>query len=222
MSDLGTLLRDFDAYIDRTFAKEDQVLHEIRERSQREGLPEINVSAGEGRLLFSLARLMGARRVLEIGTLGGYSAAWLARALPPDGKLVTLEIDRHRAEVARENLRRAGLSELVEVRLGPAMDSLAALEVQPPFDLVFIDADKEGYPGYLRKVLPLVREGGAILADNTLGPDHVAPGARTGIARYNAAVAESPELTSMMIPVFRGEGSVDGLTVAVKTGRIAG
>ncbi|HOX07364.1 MAG TPA: O-methyltransferase [Planctomycetota bacterium] len=218
MPDDARFLPQYDSYIETLFAGEDAALREIRERALVAGLPEINVSPSEGRLLELLARAVGARRVLEIGTLGGYSAAWLARALPADGKLVSLEIDAHHAEVARESLRRAGLSALVEVRLGPAAESLARMGADEPFDLVFIDADKDGYEGYLKQVLPLVRPGGLILADNALGAKHVASGAKTGIARYNAAVAGNPGLCSMMIPVFRGEGSVDGLLVSVKTG----
>jgi len=216
MPDPSELLQSYDAYIERLFAAEPDALRAIRERALAEGLPEINVSPSEGRMLELLARAIGARRVLEIGTLGGYSAAWFCRALPADGRLVSLEIDAHHAEVARESLRRAGLADRVEVRLGPAAESLAGMGGEAPFDLVFIDADKDGYEGYLRQVLPMVRPGGMILADNTLRPDAVVPGSRTGIARYNAAAAASPELASMMIPVFRGEGRVDGLLVSLK------
>src|SRR5690606_3405585 len=113
------------------------------------------------------------KRILEIGTLGGYSATWFARALPDDGKLISLEIDPHHAEVARKNLERAGFASKTEVRVGPALQTLDQMRAdnEPPFDLVFIDADKEAYPDYLKKVLPMVREGGLILADNTMRPD---------------------------------------------------
>ena len=118
--------------------------------------------------------MSGARRILEIGTLGGYNAIWLARALPAGGKLITLELSEHHAEVARRNLAQAGLAAKVEVRVGPALAALTAMEQagEAPFDLVFIDADKDGYVAYLPKSVALVRDGGLILADNTL-PDEV-------------------------------------------------
>ncbi|MBK8797455.1 MAG: class I SAM-dependent methyltransferase [Anaerolineales bacterium] len=119
----------------------------------QEGLPSINISASEGQLLHLLALMSGARRILEIGALGGYSAIWLARALPADGKLITLELDEHHAAVARRNLNAAGLGAKVEVRVGPALATLTAMQQagEALFDLIFIDADKEGYVDYLQK-----------------------------------------------------------------------
>ncbi len=134
------------------------------------GLPSIDVSPTQGKFLHLIARIHGARRVLEIGTLGGYSTLWLARALPPDGQLVTLELNPKHAVVAASNLQRAGLSSLVEIRVGPALDSLASLHAEhpEPFDLIFIDADKPNNPNYLDWALKLARPGTVILTDNVI------------------------------------------------------
>lgn len=204
-------------YINRTFAPEDSTLREIRAEMEREGIRPINVSASGGKTLHLLALLIGAKRILEIGTLGGYSATWLARALPADGRLISLELEPHHAEVSRRNLARAGLADRVEVRVGPAATTLRQMRAagEAPFDLVFIDADKEGYPQYLELALPMTRNGGLILADNTLRESVLDPQADTGIARYNAAVAAHPDLVSTMIPVLRNHG-VDGLLVSMK------
>jgi len=202
-------------YIGAYCAKEDDALRLACEDSVSAGLPVMNVSATEGKLLQVLACSIGAKRILELGTLGGYSAIWMARAMPANGKLISLEISQRHADVARKNIARAGFSSQIEVRVGPALESLAciAAESKELFDLAFIDADKDGYPAYLDRVYPLVRRGGLILADNTLRPD--AP-PKSGIPLFNAAVAAHPGLTSIIIPVLRGD--IDGLTVAVKTG----
>ncbi len=136
--------------------------------SDKAGLPSIQVSAPLGKLLYLLASMLGARRILEIGTLGGYSGTWLARALPADGRLVTCELDQKHADVARASFERAGLGKVAEVRVGPAADTLPKLvaEGQGPFDLVFIDADKPGYPVYLEWALKLSRQGTVIVFDN--------------------------------------------------------
>ncbi|MCS6774145.1 MAG: O-methyltransferase [Anaerolineae bacterium] len=205
-------------YITAAFAEEDAVLRAARARMQQSGLPPINVSPSEGKLLQVLARLIGAQRILEIGTLGGYSAIWLARALPPEGKLVTLEIDCHHAEVARENLAQAGLGHKVEVRLGRAAETLRHMHAQgePPFDLIFIDADKESYPEYFELCLPLLRRGGLLLADNALSPVMRDPQRTGGVARYNALAAARADLASIIVPMLRGEDRVDGLILSLK------
>jgi predicted O-methyltransferase YrrM len=210
---------NFNAYIERLFASEDDVLREARAEMEREGVPRINVSPTEGKMLHLLVLLTGARRILEIGTLGGYSAIWLARALPADGKLISLELDPHHAEVSRRNLERAGMANRVEVRVGPAAKTLTQMRQsgEAPFDLVFIDANKDGYPEYLDLVLPLTRMGGTILADNTLSGSILDPGSDSDIARYNAAVSSHPDLVSVILPVLRGSG-LDGLLVSVKRG----
>jgi predicted O-methyltransferase YrrM len=216
MSETRPTLDNYNDYIGGLFAHEDDALRAAREDMEREGLPRINVSATEGQLLHVLALSVGARRILELGTLGGYSGIWLSRALPQDGKLVSLELDPHHADVARRSLARAGVGDRVEVRVGPAAESLAkmAADGEPLFDLVFIDADKDGYPEYLERTVPLVREGGLVLADNVMPRDIPAGGPRTGIERFNAALAARRDLISIIVPVLRG--SLDGLSISIK------
>jgi predicted O-methyltransferase YrrM/DNA-binding PadR family transcriptional regulator len=206
----------YNDYIASLFASQDAALSESIAEMERENVPGINVSAVEGKLLQILALTVGAKRILEIGTLGGYSGIYLARALPEDGKLITLEIDPHHAEVARRNFERADVGHKIEVRVGPASETLGQLTAagEPLFDLIFIDADKDGYTEYLRLSLPLLREGGLLLGDNTL-PDAVLTQETSGTKRYNAAVAQFPELTTIIIPVLRQHG-MDGLTVSFK------
>jgi caffeoyl-CoA O-methyltransferase len=206
----------YNNYIASLFAPQDDVLIETIAGMQHGNLPGINVSATEGKLLQVLALIAGAKRILEIGTLGGYSGIHFARALPEDGKLVTLELDQHHADVARRNFERAGIGQQTEIRVGPASETLQQMtaENEPPFDVIFIDADKDGYSQYLQKSLPLLREGGLLLADNTL-PNAVLTQEDSGTKRYNAAVAQCPELTTIIIPVLRQRG-IDGLTVSIK------
>jgi predicted O-methyltransferase YrrM len=217
MAEQKSILQEYDRYIGALFAPEDDALKSARAQMQREGMPEINVSASEGKLLQVLARIIGANRILEIGTLGGYSTIWLARALPPAGKLITLEIDSRYAEVARRNLQRASLLQKVDIKVGPALESLSRLETEGEalFDMVFIDADKEGYSKYLQKAVPLLREGGLVLADNTLPDAVLDPGADSGIKRFNADVSAHPDLTSVLVPVLRSRG-IDGLLISAK------
>jgi len=217
MAEQKSVLQEYDRYISGLFATEDDALRSARDEMSREGMPGISVSASEGKVLHILARIIGARRILEIGTLGGYSTIWLARALPPEGKLISLEIDTRYAEVARQNLKRAGVEEKVEIRVGPALKSLSRLtaEAEGPFDLVFIDADKDGYVNYLRKAMPLVREGGLVLGDNTLPDAVLDPAAESGTKRYNAEVSARPDLNSILIPVLRSRG-IDGLLISIK------
>src|SRR5579862_6262259 len=145
------LLVEVDQYIERLFVPKDPVLEEALRAATEAGLPEIHVTPNEGKLLYLLAKLSGAKRVLEIGLLGGYSAIWLARAIAPAGKLVTLELDETYARVAGKNLERAGLRANVEIRQGAAQETLEKMvrAGEAPFDLVFIDANKDGYPVYL-------------------------------------------------------------------------
>lgn len=217
MSTSEKSMQNYDHYISQLFAREDDLLQATRAAMQQEGLPQINVSASGGQLLHLLALISGAKRILEIGTLGGYSAIWLARALPADGKLISLELDEHHAAVARRNLAQAGLATKVEVRVGPALATLTQMEQagEAPFDLVFIDADKDGYVAYLQKAVALVREGGLILADNTLPDAVLDANAQSGTKRYNAAVAAHPALVSSIVPVLRRQG-LDGLTISIK------
>jgi predicted O-methyltransferase YrrM len=183
---------DVDDYFIGQLAPDDEVLEAALRDSEAAGLPRIAVSAAEGKLLHLLAQIQGASRILEIGTLGGYSTIWLARALPADGRLISLEYSPKHAEVATRNLARAGLDKVVEVRVGPALDSLAELadEEPAPFDLVFIDADKVNNPHYVEWALKLTRPGSLIIVDNVVrggrvaDPDNASPdvqGTRTAI-----------------------------------------
>ncbi len=176
----------------------------------------IGVSAAQGKLLHLLARSIGARRVLELGTLHGYSAIWLARALPDDGELVTLELDPDTAAVARGNVDRAGVGDRVDIRVGPAIESLRG--VDGPFDLAFLDADKAGMPDYFAAVLPLVRPGGMIIGDNTVRGGNVVAGedpSATGARRFHEVVAASPEVDATGIQTVGVKGH-DGFVLAIK------
>ena len=184
--------------------------------AEREGLPSINVSATEGKLLQMLVGISGARRVLEIGTLGGYSAIHFARALPEEGALISLELDEHHAEVARRNVERAGLSARVEIRVGDARQSLQRLveNGEGPFDLIFIDADKEGYPEYLDWSLRLSRPGTLILGDNAIREGGVIDpdSSSRAMREFNQKLAEDPRLSAIVLPLIRER--IDGLAIA--------
>ena len=161
---------EVDRYVVDRLAATDDVLETVHDDSVAAGLPDIAVSAVQGKLLHLLARAVGARTVLEVGTLGGYSTVWLARALPSGGRLVTLEVDAHHADVARANVVAAGLADLVEVRVGPALETLPKLasEAVGPFDLVFVDADKENNAAYVELALGLSHPGTVIVVDNVV------------------------------------------------------
>ena len=219
MAERIAILDGYNQYIGDLFAGEDDTLRQTRDHMAASGLPSIQVSSSQGKLLHLLVKMCQARRILEIGTLGGYSATWLARALPADGHLVSLELDTRHAEVARHNVARAGLAGKVDIRVGPAGAALAQLADanSAPFDLVFIDADKDGYVEYLERSLPLLRTGGWLLADNTLPTAVLDEQATSGAKRYNAAVAAHPELDSIVIPLLR-DGGIDGLTISIKRG----
>ncbi|TGP26854.1 MULTISPECIES: O-methyltransferase [unclassified Mesorhizobium] len=159
-----------DDYIVSSLFDADPALEAVLAANREQGLPAIDVSAAQGKLLSLLVRIGSAKKVLEIGTLGGYSTVWMARALPADGKVVTLELDPHHAKVARSNFERAGVSEKVDLRVGPALQSLAALadENAGPFDLIFIDADKPNNPNYLTWAMKLSSSGTVIVCDNVI------------------------------------------------------
>jgi caffeoyl-CoA O-methyltransferase len=215
--DVGTLLTAIDGYIERLFAPQDAALEAALRLSQRAGLPEIQVSPNEGKLLQLLAEMIGARRILEIGTLGGYSTIHFGRALPEDGVLISLEIDGRHAEAARKNIERAGLDQKVEVRVGDARRLLAQLveRNEEPFDLIFIDADKEGYPEYLERSMRLSRPGSLILADNTIrGGSVLDPRDESAWAArdFNEEIANDPRLSAIVVPLIRER--VDGLAIA--------
>jgi len=210
-----------DSYINDLLVPPDSVLEAALEASEAAGLPAIQVAANQGKLLHLLARLQGARSILEVGTLGGYSTIWLARALPVDGRLVTLELDPRHAEVARSNLTRAGLAERVEVRVGPAVETLARLadEDAGPFDLVFIDADKEGYPDYLGWALRLTRPGSLVVADNVVRDGAVIDPASSdprvqAMRRFTQLLADEPRLDATVLQTVGNKG-YDGLAFAL-------
>jgi predicted O-methyltransferase YrrM len=218
----AALLARVDRYIEELLVPPDPALERGLADASAAGLPHIAVSPNEGKLLYLVARLVRPRRILEIGTLGGYSATWLARALEPGGRLVTLELDARPAEVARRNLARAGVGERVEVRVGPAAASLQALvaERAEPFDVVFIDADKEGYPAYLDLSLRLSRAGTVILADNLIRGGRVLEASSDphvrGVREFNALLARDPRLDSIILPILRE--SLDGVSISIVKG----
>jgi predicted O-methyltransferase YrrM len=210
-----------DRYITDLFVRPDPALEAALEASAAAGLPAINVSPNQGKLLQLLALSHGARTILEIGTLGGYSAIWLARALPPGGRLVTLEADPTCAEVARGNLARAGLADVVELRLGPAQETLPQLEAEGrgPFDLIFIDADKPGYPDYFAWSLKLARRGTLIIADNVVRKGAVVDASSDdptvqGVRRFNERLAAEPRVSATAVQTVGSKG-YDGLAVAI-------
>lgn len=196
------------SYIESLFAPEDPILATLREEADRTGLPPISVSADEGRLLQVLLTAIGARNVLEIGTLGGYSAIWMARALPPDGRLLSLEIEPVHADFARRHIARAGLADRVEVRVGRALDLLPALDGER-FDAVFIDADKQPLATYYEWALRLLRRGGLVIADNALWggkvfDERVQDERTVAIRDLNRRMADDPRVTSIIVPTHDG------------------
>jgi predicted O-methyltransferase YrrM len=213
-----------DHYLNDLFIAPDPVLDAALQAATEAELPPIQVAPNQGKLLAILAQLMGARSILELGTLGGYSTIWLARALPSDGKLITLEADPKHAEVARANIARAGLSQVVEIRLGQALDTLPQLvaEGHDPFDLVFIDADKVNYGAYLEWSLKLTRPGSLIIADNIVRNGEVINADSEdknvqGVRHFNALVAAEPHLTVTALQTVGSKG-YDGLVIALVTG----
>ncbi|HTX67293.1 MAG TPA: O-methyltransferase [Opitutaceae bacterium] len=211
--------------VDRYFADlllaPDPALEAALAASAAAGLPSIHVTPAQGKLLHLLARGVRARRILEIGTLGGYSTIWLARALPDGGRLVTLEAEPKHAEVARANLARAGVSGVVELRLGRAQEILPRLVAEGggPFDLIFIDADKAGYAEYFAWALQLSHAGTLIIADNVVRKgavvDAASPDAAVqGVRRFNAALAQEPRVTATVVQTV-GEKGYDGFALAV-------
>jgi len=209
-----------DRYITDLFVPSDPALDAALEASTEAGLPPINVSPNQGKLLFLMAKMKGVRSILEIGTLGGYSTIWLARALPAGGRLVTLEVNAEYAAVARRSFARAGLADVIELQLGPALDTLPKLA--GPFDMIFIDADKQSYPDYLPWAVKLSRPGSLIVADNVVRSGAVidansADPAIQGMRRFNAALAAEPRLIATAIQTVGVKG-YDGFAVIVVDG----
>ena len=215
-----------DRYICEQLLPEDPALEAALSASDAAGLPAISVTPNQGRLLELLVRIHGARRILELGTLGGYSTIWLARALPPDGRLISLEANSSYAQLARANIAAAGLAELVEVREGEGLQTLPALaaEEPAPFDFIFIDADKKNNPGYLEWSLKLSRPGTLIVADNVvrggaiLDPQSKDPrvggGVGEGVRRLYEMLAAEPRLRATAIQTVGAKGH-DGFVLAI-------
>jgi predicted O-methyltransferase YrrM len=211
---------DVDEFFTQHLLPSDDVLRATLETNVSEKLPPIAVTPPQGKLLHLLARACGARRILEIGTLGAYSTIWLARAMRPGGQLITLEIDLHHAEVARRNLARAGLSDRVEVRVGRASDLLDAMQgFVDPFDFVFIDADKASSDVYLKAVLQLSHPGTVIIVDNVVRSGKVADASSDdedikGIRRMTEWLATQPQVSATAIQTVGGK-SYDGFLMAI-------
>jgi predicted O-methyltransferase YrrM len=209
-----------DRYITTQLVPSDAALDAALESSAANGLPAINVAPNQGKLLHVLARSIGARRILEVGTLGGYSTIWLARALPPGGKVITLEYEPRHADVARANIERAGLAHVVEIRLGKAIDTLPGLAAEGggPFDMVFIDADKSGNADYFAWAMKLTRVGSLIIVDNVVRNGGVidANGDANvqGARRVLEAMANEPRVSATAVQTVGSKG-YDGFAIAV-------
>lgn len=204
-------------YVTQTFAAEDETLKRIRLEIPKQGLPEIMISPEEAAFLHFLVAATGAKQVVEVGTLGGYSGIWIARALPSDGRLITLEVDEKHARVARENFEKAGVADKVEVRVGDAHQMLPELETQGPFDFVFIDANKDGYPAYLEWSLSNLDVGGVVAAHNAFAfggkiiNEDPSDKSVEIMRRFNQQLAQDPRLVATIFPAG------DGMAVAVLT-----
>jgi predicted O-methyltransferase YrrM len=210
-------------YIADTLVRPDAALDATLAASDAAGLPSINVAPNQGKLLHLLARMIGARRILEIGTLGGYSTIWMARALPEDGRLITLEADRKHAELARRNIDAAGVGALVDIQLGTALETLPKLAATStePFDLIFIDADKVNTVPYFEWALKLSRPGSVIVVDNVVRKGaitdaHAADHDVQGMRRFYARLTSEPRVTATAMQTVGGKG-YDGFAIALVT-----
>ena len=214
------LFREIDGYVESLFVEEDPILAQALSDAAAARLPQIQVSPNQGKALYLFAKMSGAKHILEIGTLGGYSTIWLARALSGMGTLTTLELDQKHADVARKNLDRAGFGSRVRIEVGPAAETMQRMidRRETPFDLIFIDADKPGYSKYLDLSIQLSRPGTIILADNLIRDgavmdanveDENARAARV----FNAKLAAEPRLESIIIPFVKAR--VDGMSISI-------
>ena len=213
-----------DRYFSETLVPSDPVLDGALQANTKAGLPAIDVAPNQGKFLQLLVQLRGARRILEIGTLGGYSSIWMARALPADGRLTTLEFSPKHAEVARANIARAGLEKIVEIRVGPALETLSKMEKEgtEPFDLIFIDADKPNNPNYLPWALKFSRPGTLLIGDNIVREGEVADPSSTdpnvqGQRRFLELMAAEPRLSATALQTVGSKG-YDGFAMALVLG----
>lgn len=210
-----------DNYISTLLARQDDVLMGIEASLDEANMPQVSVTPNQGKLLHTLALLCNARKILEIGTLGGYSTIWLGRSLPDNGRLITLELDQSHADVAQQNISRAGLESQVEIRVGKALDILPKLEAEGvgPFDMVFIDADKPPYVEYFNWAVRLSRPGALIVADNVIRNGKVLDENSvdekvTGVRRFNQMLATNSAVTAIIVPTVGIKG-YDGMALAV-------
>ena len=217
------LWAEVDRYIDAVLVSPDPALDAALEANAAAGLPAIDVSPSQGKLLHLLALIQGARSILEVGTLGGYSTIWLARALPEDGRMTTLELDPHHAEVAQANIERAGLGDVVKIHVGPALETLPQLAAEGvgPFDLIFIDADKPSNPDYFEYALRLSRRGTVIVIDNVVREGEILDAASDdpavqGVRRLNESLAREARVSATAIQTVGSKGH-DGFAIAVVT-----
>jgi caffeoyl-CoA O-methyltransferase len=215
------LFKDVDKYISNLFIPPDEALTAAEQSHRLENLPPINVSPNLGKLLYLLAKLSNAKKILEVGTLAGYSTIWMARALPENGRLITLEIDPHHAEVAEKNIDRAGLSSKVDIRIGKAIDLLPQLvqDKTGPFDMIFIDADKPPYAEYFEWALKLSRPGTLIIADNVIRDGKVLDQNQDdpmvkGAQRFNKALSENRKVSATILQTI-GVKEYDGMAIAI-------
>ena len=215
------LFESVDQYISQLFHDEDDCLKATEQSIIESGIPQISISPNQGKFLQILAKLCNAKKILEMGTLGGYSTIWMARALPENGKLVTLEIDKKHADVAQQNFNRCGLASKIEIRLGKAIDILPQLKTEGvgPFDMIFIDADKPPYTEYFKWALQLSRPGTLIIADNVIregkvllkeDPDEMV----TGVKRFNKFLSQCNDVTATIFQTV-GAKEHDGMALAI-------
>jgi predicted O-methyltransferase YrrM len=214
-----------DDYIAQALIEPDVLLDATVQAADAAGLPPIAVTPQQGKLLHLLVRLAGARRVLELGTLAGYSTIWLARALPAGGRLITLEANPQYAQIAQDNIAAVGLADVVDLRVGPALQTLPELAAagEGPFDVIFIDADKNNYPGYLEWALKLARPGALLIGDNVVrdgrildpdGTDPSGPGLIQGVRRFYEMLASEPRVSATAIQTVGGKG-YDGFVLGI-------
>ncbi|GLX66219.1 O-methyltransferase [Paenibacillus glycanilyticus] len=210
-----------DDYLSERLVQQDSIMEQVLQNNKQADLPAIDVAPNQGKLLNLYARMIGATRILEIGTLGGYSTVWMARALPDNGKLITLELDPHHAETARQNMALAGVSHKVEIRVGEALEQLAKLreEGEAPFDLIFIDADKPNNPFYLQWALRFSRPGTVIMADNVVREGEVISKHSTdprvqGIRNFMDLLSEEPRVSATAVQTVGAKG-YDGFALGI-------
>ena len=215
------LFGSVDDYINDLLAPEDDALAAAERAIVESGIPQISVSKNQGKFLQVLTKLCGAKKILEVGTLGGYSTIWMARALGLGGRIITLEIDPKHADIARKNFERAGLANVIDIRLGKAIDLMPKLKTdeEGPFDLIFIDADKPPYAEYLQLALTLSRPGTLIIVDNVIRgakvlDEDTADASAKGAARFNKALAQTPGVTATIIQTV-GAKEHDGMALIV-------